>query len=151
MTKQRLVYSREELQALHAGFRHLLGHGPASPDYGICQALALHIGMDYEVRKSTRLYDAAYEFMAMALDLWPWALRMQPEGEPTVFDEARMYPVPGEGAAWGADSSAGAFRRDALEFCAGVCELMLMSRGRPTLQAMHDKLVAQGTVPALAA
>lgn len=149
MTQQRLVYSLEELQALHAGFRHLLEHGPASPDYGICLALAQQIGGDGLFRN--RLYDAAYDFMAMALDLWPWALRMQPEGEPTVYDEARMYPVPGEGAAWGADSSAGAFRRDALEFCAGVCELMLMSRGKPTLQARHDDLVTQGKVPALAA
>lgn len=148
MTQHRLVYSLEELQALHAGFRHLLEHGPACPDHGICNALALQIGMDL---RRTYLYDTAYEFMEMVLDLWPWALRVQSEGEPTVCDKARMYPVPGDGAAWGAGSSAGAFRRDALEFCAGVCELMLMSRGKPTLQAMHDDLVTQGKRPKLAA
>lgn len=148
MSQQRLVYSLEELRALHAGFRHLLEHGPASEHYGICNALAQQIGMD---RGSTYLYDTAYEFMEMVLDLWPWAMRTQREDEPTVCDKARMYPVPGDGAAWGAGSSAGAFRRDALEFCAGVCELMLMSRGKPTLQARHDDLVTQGKVPALAA
>lgn len=150
MTQQRLVYSLEELQALHAGFRHMLEHGPAGPDYGICGALAVQIG-GVGALHSNRLYDAAYDFMAMALDLWPWALRMPSDVGSCVYAGAAAYPVPGDGARWGAGSSAGAFRRDALEFCAGVCELMLISRGKPTLQARHVDLRAQGKVPELAA